>query len=410
MKLLIGAGSLTALLLLIILLATVMRPTHEEAELTLEQPDLDIVIEPEETQKDEPSEPVADVNPPKSVRMSAETHAIDSPEEIWGSHTVFMTEAQKDYELLDRRDGFAKIRNGEQVGWVPEWYILHGHSIFVVNPYEVLIKQPTSFLLYPEDGAYKSFELQEGTVVQIQKEYGDWVGIDLMLYAEPMEGDKWIRKTDITNYSSDKAKEGYAWNNRIGLVLYDENGEMMQYSHYPLPARIEGETDSMYQIIAPGGINNYIRKSDFLPNPFAEIGLEMNLPMQSYAWDLYRSYKASPDETLLTRLDPVDIFQMYFYAKMTDDFEMLYALFLKDNGIAFPSYEDFARDQQTKSPSVRKEELDFIDHLVTTELDQLLVSDDEAVVQPADPAVADWTFHFTKNTDGAWKVNWLPLQ
>jgi SH3-like domain-containing protein len=348
----------------------------------------------------------------RTVRLRGITTAFETPHSYWSVSYAFLTDGLTEYERQNEENGFVQIRNQDQIGWVPEWYVLEDgdtERAITVNPYEMIVAVDSQYYLYPGEADRTANQLDKGSVVQIQKEFQDWYGIEFINYAEPMEGDKWIKKDALKPYEAEQAREGYAWNNRNGIVIYNERNEEKEYWDIPLPVVILSEMDEMYEIGSTGGNHGWIHKRDFIPNPFTEEGLETHLPLSYSAKSAYERYVDTLNDEELAGLEPLDVFKMYYHAELLGDHSVKYALFIKDEEYELPSYDEYLSDSKNRSESTEHNQKIFIDRLAVTELKQILLGE-EAIVQPADSDSEDWGFQLLKNKDGIWKVAWLPLQ
>jgi hypothetical protein len=349
----------------------------------------------------------------RTVRLRGITTAFETPQSYWSVSYAFLTDGLTEYERQNEENGFVQIRNQDQIGWVPEWYVLEDgdtERAITVNPYEMIVAVDSQYYLYPGEADRTANQLDKGSVVQIQKEFQDWYGIEFINYAEPMEGDKWIKKDTLKPYEAEQAREGYAWNQTLGVQIYDDNGAEKEYADYPLPAKIVSDAGNHYEIVSSGGLHGWIHKGDFIPNPFTEEGLETHLPLSYSAKSAYERYVDTLKDEELAGLEPLDIFKMYYHAELLGDNSVKYALFMKDEEYELPSHDEYLSDSKIISGSTYDNQKIFIDKLVVTELKQTLLSEDQTIVQPADSDLEEWGFQLLKNKDGIWKVAWLPLQ
>lgn len=219
-------------------------------------------------------ETVKETNPPaeeKRYRLKGTVEATKSPGSYGDGLTAFVADTSHTYEVIEIRDDFAKITSGGVSGWIPAWYLSResdDSQLSTVKPYEMLVLNPIVFRLYPDEAKPSGFELQAGKVVQITREYRDWVGIELFAYDTPYLGEKWVPKSDLAAWDPNRAREGVL---REGAQVFNEKGGAKDPPPASGPIWIEREQSNRYQIIAPGGYTGYIEKSDFVPNPFLAI-------------------------------------------------------------------------------------------------------------------------------------------
>lgn len=201
----------------------------------------------------------------------ARTALWQHPGEL-GGEQLFTTSYGERYIFQQFEGDYVKVRTADRHGWVSLWYFTdEAGGVTNVEPYEMIIDSPTAFSLYPDEPEPYGFELEAGKVVQIYKEFGDWVCIHALFGEDFYPGDKWIRKSHLIAYDPIFAQEGIL---KLGSKIYDETGEVKEEdSGFALG--ITGEKGNMYSFWAPGGRTGYILKEDFEPNPFIEPTLAM---------------------------------------------------------------------------------------------------------------------------------------
>ncbi|NGQ97011.1 hypothetical protein G3578_17755 [Brevibacillus sp. SYP-B805] len=204
----------------------------------------------------------------KSYPLKGSVSVVSRPEAYSAEEPVFTADAGGSYTVTAVQAPFVQISDAGRTGWIPAWYLAHNEEkVTALPPEKMLVKEPAAFFRFPAHDAPAGYVLEPGTVVRVTGAFGDWVQADITMYAEPMVGEKWIAKEHLTAYDPALAREGRL---RRDAVRYDENGAPVNESHRDFPVRIIGERAEMYQIIAPGGISGYIKKSDFVPDPFEE--------------------------------------------------------------------------------------------------------------------------------------------
>lgn len=205
----------------------------------------------------------------KYLKGNVIVHAEPGPN---GSYSPFVALTTGTYSIGETRDGYIRItdRSG-QTGWIPQWYSMDeekGPRVEnVIDPYEMIVDKPVKYRMYPDEPTPSGFELWEGKVVQVVGKYGDWLEINVVTYDSPYMENKWVRKDELIPYEESKAKEGFVF--ASDAMLYDENGVAQQVLPVLTNVFIEGEQGDRYKIIAGGGISGYLKKMDFVANPFS---------------------------------------------------------------------------------------------------------------------------------------------
>ncbi|MFD2672103.1 hypothetical protein [Marinicrinis sediminis] len=170
-------------------------------------------------------------------------------------------------EIIDAapEEEMVKVRTTRQQGWVPAWMLMEkAQEMVEVTPYEMIVKQQTSFYLYPEQEEPYGFELEKGRVVQIQKEFDDWVEVDFLIGDAGYIDHRWMRKDRLMRYEDDQARDG--------LVIPGRTA----YADFRFGVWIIGEEDGEYQVEGPGGATGTVPIEDFIPNPFANPLFELH--------------------------------------------------------------------------------------------------------------------------------------
>ncbi|MGG3574528.1 hypothetical protein ABES80_19030 [Bacillus gobiensis] len=119
---------------------------------------------------------------------------------------------------------------------------------------------------------------------------------------------------------------------------------------------------------------------------------------------IYEKYSISLDDELLRNLKPSDIFYLYYYCDDQKDYKTKYTLYNNDPEYESPfkSYDDYLQAVQSEeNPSSRE-------GFLSKTLYETITDDKYAVISSKEtegPA-----FALSKNSEGIWKVNWLPIQ
>jgi hypothetical protein len=360
----------------------------------------------------------------KSHLSASQTYRLKGPVDAsalpeGSSSLVFHAKVEHSYMVLETKGKFVKISDGELSGWIPEWYVdkeNSGERSKQVDPYYMLVEKPIIYSIYPGERDPSGFELWPWKVVQVIKEYGDWVAVAIKTYDSPYFGDKWVPKTSLTPYNPAKAKEGIL---RNGAAVFDENGKETQ-DRPPESASIfiEGETNGRYRIIAAGGYQAFINKTDFTPNPFSPGMSDWILSAEKA--QIYDLFVDDKNDELLRDLNPMDIFLFYVKASQNADFETLYALFNKEDGYEIPSKKSFLLDMDNDPEGVtrdkqnwqKREEVYLLQQRMDGKSALIILSLKEKTPRDEDAPVGEGEMGFglSMNKMGIWKVNWQPMQ
>lgn len=210
-----------------------------------------------------------------STLLKGPVGVLPQPQPFANFH-VFEANGTDPYSVVDAHADYVRIadHNGN-AGWIPAWYLVDegdpGDRIeSVAEPYPMIVGKPVAYRLYPDEPTPSGFELWAGKVVNVIRTFGDdWLEIQVVTYDSPYMENKWVRKDELIPYEDGKAKEGLVYPSRQTVTLYDENGEAQQELPALTPVYIEGEQGDRYRVTAGGGMNGYMNKEDFLPNPFS---------------------------------------------------------------------------------------------------------------------------------------------
>lgn len=141
-------------------------------------------------------------------------------------------------------------------------------------------------------------------------------------------------------------------------------------------------------------------------SPFQiSVNQENKLELPEWLLDRYLQFAASHNKQVLKGLSPSDVFQLYFYAEEHQDYQTQYALFMDDEEYVkmFATYEDYLgaveiHDQQILLQRVKKGSL--FENIV----------DETSAFVSIEEEENGFSFGFSKNKEGIWCVNWLPIQ
>jgi hypothetical protein len=141
-------------------------------------------------------------------------------------------------------------------------------------------------------------------------------------------------------------------------------------------------------------------------SPFQiQVNGENTLELSELLLDRYHQFAATHNKQVLKGLSPSDVFQLYFYAEEHKDYQTQYALFMDDEEYVkvFATYEDYLgaveiSKQQTLLKRVKE-----------GALFENIVDETSAFVSIQEESNG-FSFGFSKNKEGIWCVNWLPIQ
>lgn len=125
----------------------------------------------------------------------------------------------------------------------------------------------------------------------------------------------------------------------------------------------------------------------------------------------YTLFAKEKKEDALEGLGPIDILKLYYHAKELNDYETVYAFYSHDPGVEMPSLQQFL--EEVKKDSVRaKNSREFIkqlkEHAKTYEV--IKKEEQEAIIWIRyDNRGKPSGLRLSKNQQGIWKVEWMPL-
>lgn len=124
--------------------------------------------------------------------------------------------------------------------------------------------------------------------------------------------------------------------------------------------------------------------------------------------DLYEQFKADKDSSLLANVEPFDIFQLYMYAKATEDFETLYYFHNVDQDNL--PVAKFVEESTTDTSLANNKS--FINNLKEVrEFNVVSTEENRLYVEFQLPNEAEsLQFKMEKGEDQVWRALWLPFQ
>ncbi len=128
----------------------------------------------------------------------------------------------------------------------------------------------------------------------------------------------------------------------------------------------------------------------------------------------FQKYASTGNEQLLKGLAPMEIFQYYYYAFKTQNTKTLYELYIKGDAYGTPSWREFEEKLKEKD----------VTHLVMLEklqekienFSQIKYDDKTSYIQvnfkedSKGTKEPSWNFKLLKNSQGVWKVDWIPFE
>ena len=202
------------------------------------------------------------------------------PVSVYGdtSKPLIITDKDEEYIVESINSKYVKIKSNGKEGWIPGWYLTEEASkVKKSESVFKLIKNSTSLSIYPneinpEDNKDPNLilTLEEGCVVKVIGEYNDWYNVKFIQYVAGIWGDRWIKKETSTDYDYRLSKEGLT---KSGTTIYDMGLNQTEESYHGV-ARVKSEKindkGTFYLIRGIAGVNGYIKKEDFNPNPFGD--------------------------------------------------------------------------------------------------------------------------------------------
>ncbi|MCS7464189.1 hypothetical protein N0M98_29225 [Paenibacillus doosanensis] len=142
-------------------------------------------------------------------------------------------------------------------------------------------------------------------------------------------------------------------------------------------------------------------------------------PNETAQWTLssemekrYEQFAEKKDEELLRKLSPLDVFKFYVKASEAGDYEVSYALFIKDPDYDIPSYQSYINDISNDKVTIERSRKMWTELKQTHELVEE-IDEKSAVIWMTDGIgnpKEEKAFQLIQNREGIWKVAWMPLQ
>lgn len=160
------------------------------------------------------------------------------------------------------------------------------------------------------------------------------------------------------------------------------------------------------------------------PEPAENENLHEGWVLSPQQLELYETFTRQPNDALLKGLEPVDIFKWYMRAVLLGDFDVVYALFIQGSEYAVPSREEFLNGVAGDPEGVQRGKVQSKTLEQNYRLEQRMEGDAALIVMtlngkqnPKDEVAGlgvvledQKGFGLTRNKEGVWKVNWMPMQ
>ncbi|MBX9973988.1 hypothetical protein [Cytobacillus firmus] len=123
---------------------------------------------------------------------------------------------------------------------------------------------------------------------------------------------------------------------------------------------------------------------------------------------VYKEFSLRGTDEILRGLSPAEVFQLYLFAEEIEDYYTQYALFNHDPGIEkpFPTLNHYL-NAISESPSIPEEQT-LLHRVKNTRLEEVIIEDFSAYISISEED--GFGFGLSKNSEGIWKVNWMPIQ
>lgn len=123
---------------------------------------------------------------------------------------------------------------------------------------------------------------------------------------------------------------------------------------------------------------------------------------------VYKEFSLRGTDETLKGLRPSEVFQLYLFAEEIEDFYTQYALFNHEPGIEkpFPTLNDYL-NAISESASIPEEQT-LLHRVKNASLEEVTLDDSSAYISISEEDGLG--FGLSKNSEGIWKVNWMPIQ
>ncbi|WP_370222621.1 hypothetical protein [Cytobacillus sp.] len=123
---------------------------------------------------------------------------------------------------------------------------------------------------------------------------------------------------------------------------------------------------------------------------------------------VYKEFSLRGTDEILRGLSPAEVFQLYLFAEEIEDYSTQYALFNHDPEIGkpFPTLNHYL-NAISESPSIPEEQT-LLHRVKNAHLEEVISDDSSAYISISEED--GFGFGLSKNSEGIWKVNWMPTQ
>lgn len=168
-------------------------------------------------------------------------------------------------EVLEVQGEWVHVRQNDNEGWLPKWYLSADESIPVRDisqAYQVLNRDAAG-LLYPEGP--QVVELSKGRLLKPIKEWGDWYQVGILVYDIPAVQVAWLPKTFLSPIGEEEPCEGFL---HKGTEVYEvEDFDKIstvapQKITYDMVVYVVREKDGYINVSAAGGWSAWTQKEN----------------------------------------------------------------------------------------------------------------------------------------------------
>lgn len=282
---------------------------------------------------------------------------------------------------------------------------------------------------YLSDGpAGDGRHLEDDCVEEINKCYEplDTKGIQTHIQAED------VGESIKVDYSLENTDEGtylleFNGEHTLKYELYNQDGELIEKGWQGAPI---DESNKELQLKESEGIvysfdlydlqtGNYKLNVSLgvINNKTLEETVEFHFELPIHVLELtdeelsvYEEFSRTLDESLLKGLTPLSIFKFHLKATNNREWETVYGLFIQDNKYGTPDKQAYIYELE-QSPSVTNvfEEvqilLDYGHELIVNQ-----VAENHINIEIVKDTEVTFGFMILKDSNGIWKMNWMPMQ
>lgn len=123
---------------------------------------------------------------------------------------------------------------------------------------------------------------------------------------------------------------------------------------------------------------------------------------------VFKEFSLRGTDEILRGLSPAEVFQLYLFAEEIEDYYTQYALFNHDQDIGkpFPTLNHYL-NAINESSSIPEEQT-LLHRVKNARLEEVIIDDSSAYISISEED--GFGFGLSKNSEGIWKVNWMPTQ